>query len=131
MTSTAGNKTSRDRADNMINRRRPHHMLRTILIAIVAATTSVAEPVAEDFSVVNSSNGRLRRTRSSRELGNEQKIRGTGLGIKGKKTKQVDNDDDEDDDDDEKKKQMKKIQSENDDRKGVNDKLRDRDAGDV
>jgi hypothetical protein len=106
-------------------------MLRTILIAIVAATTSVAERVAEDFSVVNSSNGRLRRTRS-RELGNEQKIRGTGLGIKGKKTKQLDdNDVDDDDDGEEKKKQMKKIQSENDDRKGVNDKLRDRDAGDV
>lgn len=106
-------------------------MLRTILIALVAATTSVAEDatqpaVVDDFSVVNS-NGRL--LRRSRELGNEQKIRGAGLGIKGKKTKQLD-DNYDDDNDDEKKKQMKMIQSENDDRKGVNDKLRDRDAGD-
>ena len=101
--------------------------MRTILIALVAA--AVTQPaVAEDFSVVNSNRSSLRRNR--RELGKEQKIRGAaGLGIKGKKTKQLD-DDDDDDDDDEKKKQMKKIQSENDDRKGVNDKLRDRDAGD-
>lgn len=106
------------------------NMLRTVVIAIVAATTAaVTQPVVENFSVNSvSSNGRL--LRRSRELGNEQKIRGAGLGIKGKKTKQLD-DDDGDDNDDEKKKQIKKTKSENDDRKGVNDiKLRDRDAGD-